>query len=42
MLKNTIRNINNRLDETSPKVYSHADWDHSSYNFDSTSYNYDN
>ncbi len=42
MLKNTIRNINNRLDETSPKVYSHADWDHSSYNFDSASYNYDN
>ena len=42
MLKNTIRNINNRLDETSPKVYSHADWDHGSYNFDSASYNYDN
>ena len=42
MLKRIIRNINNRLDETSPKVYSHQDWDHNNYNFDSEHFNYDN
>ncbi len=42
MLKNSIRNINNRLDETSPVVHSHQDWDHNNYNFDSEHFNYDN
>ena len=42
MLKNCFRQINNRLDEESPKVYSHKDWGHSDYNYDSSNYNYDN
>ena len=42
MLRRYVRQINNRLDETSPVVHSHTDWDHGDYKYDSSNYNYDN